>query len=352
MNRPILSVIIPYYNGENYIENTVKTVLGSNFKDLEVLIIDDGSTEASGSICDKLARKYNKLKVIHKKNGGIADARNRGVHEANGKYITFVDQDDTLEPEMYSFLISILERHECDLVVSDFYMTDGKTGEKKKADFITKNLLLHEEEIKELRKWLVMGEIMPAPKVCIPPNIWNCIISSDMIKENSIRFESFIRYDDDWVFLLRCLAFCRRVFVCKEAFYNWLIHDSSESHTAKYLPQIEEKYMKLKEFKSDYIKNWCKAKDEELEAFNAYFDINTTYVTICNEAVSGNDLSFSRQVIRKVMKDNGLEKFPKPIRQQAIKNLIHKKGNRAGVIYILAKSHLYYAALSACRKNR
>ena len=352
MSRPVLSVIIPYYNGEVYIENTVKSVLESTLKDLEILLIDDGSPGTSGSICDHLACKYDNLHTIHKENGGIADARNRGVREAKGKYITFVDQDDTIETDMYSSLIDILEKYDCDLISSNFNTIDVNTGKRKKADTIRKDELLSEKEIKKLRKWLVMGEVMPSPEVRIPPNIWNCIISSDLVNRNDIRFESFIRYDDDWVFLLRCLAYSKSVFLCEHAYYNWMIHNASESHTAKYMPDIVERYENLKKFKLEYIKNWCIVTDEEIESFAAYFNVNTVYVTICNESVSGNKLSVRRQVVRDVIQRNKSKHLAKETEQQAINALIKKKGNRAGLIYKLAARHFYYLALAACRVKR
>ena len=352
MSRPILSVIIPYYNGEVFIENTVNSVLKSTLKDLEIILIDDGSPGTSGSVCDQLASKYEKLHTIHKENGGIADARNRGIRESNGKYIAFVDQDDTIDPEMYLSLIDILEKHNCDLISSNFFMTDVKTGKKEIADIIKKDELLLDERIKELRKWLVMGEVMPAPYVSIPTSIWTCVISSDLVKSNNIRFESYIRYDDDWVFLLRCLSYCKSLFLCKQAYYNWLIHDASESHTAKYMPDILERYENLKKFKLEYIKNWCNATDEEIEAFVAYFDANTVYVTIRNESVSGNKLSVSRKMVKDVIQRNKSKNVAKETKQHAINALIKKKGVRAGIIYKLALYHFYYLALAACSVKR
>ena len=352
MRKPILSVIIPYYNGEKYIENTIKSVLKSTLKDLEILLIDDGSPGDTGNICDYLANKYNNLHAVHKENGGIADARNRGIREANGKYIAFVDQDDTIDPDMYLSLIGIIEKYNCDLISSNFYMTDAGTGKKEISAIIKTNELLSEERLKELRKWLVMGEVMPPPEASIPTSIWTCVISSDLIKNNNIHFDSFIRYDDDWVFLLRCLAYSKNVYLCKQAYYNWMSHDASELHTAKYMPDIVERYENLRKFKLEYINNWCNATDEEIESFAAYFRVNAVYMTIYNESVGNNKLSVSRQMIRNVIQSNKSKVAVKESEQCAIKALIKKKGNKAGVVYKLAVHHLYYLALVACKIKR
>ena len=352
MSRPILSVIIPYYNGELYIEKTVKSVLESTLKDLEILLIDDGSPGTSGNVCDYLACKYDNLYTIHKKNGGIADARNSGIREAKGRYLAFVDQDDTIDPKMYLSLIGALEKYDCDLISSNFYMTDVNTGKREIADIIKKDELLLDEGLKELRKWLVMGEVMPVPEIRIPPNIWTCVISSDLVRDNNIRFDSYIRYDDDWVFLLRCLAYSKNVFLCKQAYYNWLIHDKSESHIAKYLPDIVEKYENLKRFKLEYIKCWCSATDEEIGSFIEYFNVNTVYETICNESVSGHKLSVSRQTIRDVLQRNKTQFATKEAEHRAVKALLKKKGYKAGIAYKLAVHHLYFLAFTACRIKR
>ncbi len=349
MKKPVLSVIIPYYRGESYIENTVASVLNSTLKDLEILLIDDGSPGDSGKKCDQLAFGIENVVAIHKENGGIADARNRGIREASGKYIAFVDQDDTIDPEMYLSLIGILEQNGCDLITSNFLVTNIRSGKQEISDSIKKDALLSGGGLEDLRKWLVMGEVMTVPEVRIPPNIWNCVISSDLIKRNDIRFESFIRYDDDWVFLLRCLAYSKKVFLCKKAYYNWLIHDDSESHTARYIPDIVTRYENLKRFKTDYIKKWCSVGKDEMEAFAAYFNVNTAYVTICNEAVGGNELSVSRNIIQGVLQKNKSEDVSKEAARNAVKALVKKKGTRAGAVYKLAYHHLIYLALSACR---
>ena len=93
-DAPKLSIIIPVYNGEHYIENTVRSVLSSSWHDLELLLIDDGSTDSSLAICNRLAETDTRIKVYHKANGGIAEARNYGLIHANGNHIGFCDQDD------------------------------------------------------------------------------------------------------------------------------------------------------------------------------------------------------------------------------------------------------------------
>lgn len=97
----MLSVVVPVYNIENYIEKCINSIIASSYKDIEIILVDDGSTDKSGEICDRFAAKDNRIKVIHKQNGGLVSARKAGVRIATGKFITFVDGDDFIHEELY-----------------------------------------------------------------------------------------------------------------------------------------------------------------------------------------------------------------------------------------------------------
>lgn len=111
-----LSIIIPVYNNENYLRPALQSVLAQTYPDFEVLVIDDGSTDGSLAICREFAQKDKRLRVIQKENGGVSSARNRGLEEAAGQYIAFVDGDDCIDPEMYTTMITILQDTGADLV--------------------------------------------------------------------------------------------------------------------------------------------------------------------------------------------------------------------------------------------
>lgn len=100
-NKPLISVIVPVYNVQKYVRKSVESILQQTYKNLEIILVDDGSTDESGKICDMLARSDNRVTVIHKKNGGLSDARNAGLDRATGELIGFVDSDDYIEKNMY-----------------------------------------------------------------------------------------------------------------------------------------------------------------------------------------------------------------------------------------------------------
>ena len=112
---PKLSIIVPVYNVEKYIRKCIDFILGKTFKDFELILVDDGSPDNCGEICESYARNDNRIRVIHRANGGLSAARNTGLSYATGKYIGFVDSDDYVSPVMYEKLINSIEKHNADI---------------------------------------------------------------------------------------------------------------------------------------------------------------------------------------------------------------------------------------------
>ena len=111
----MISVIVPVYNVEKYLRRCVETIQKQTYADLEIILIDDGSTDDSGKICDDFSKGDRRIKVIHKKNEGLSAARNTGMENATGEYITFVDSDDYIDSKMYEKMIMALESSHCDI---------------------------------------------------------------------------------------------------------------------------------------------------------------------------------------------------------------------------------------------
>ena len=112
MIEPLVSVIVPVYNVEKYLEKCVYSLLQQTYKNIEIILVNDGSTDESGKMCENLAQEDDRIKVFHKKNGGLSDARNYGVERATGEYIGFVDSDDYVHERMYEKLLSAILRNE------------------------------------------------------------------------------------------------------------------------------------------------------------------------------------------------------------------------------------------------
>lgn len=184
----LLSVIIPVYNVKPYLEKCVESIVDQTYHNLQIILVDDGSTDGSQTICDELAQKDSRIVVIHKENGGQSTARNVGMDRAKGDYIAFVDSDDWLERNMYEVLINQLEAHDADLVACSFYECKG---DEKKAVGDSKNIsVFNTEEIfinKNQLRFLV----------------WNKVFRRSFVEK--LRFVPGQVYED--------FHFCRQVFL-------------------------------------------------------------------------------------------------------------------------------------------
>lgn len=120
--QPLLSVIIPIYNVEKYLRRCIDSVIKQTYNNLEIILVDDGSPDNSGSICDEYARKDQRIKVIHQENAGLSGARNSGISVANGDFITFVDSDDWIDKDMYSQMLQYQRNNDLDIICADTYL--------------------------------------------------------------------------------------------------------------------------------------------------------------------------------------------------------------------------------------
>lgn len=117
---PIISVIVPVYKVEKYLERCVSSLINQSLEDMEIILVDDGSPDQSGALCERLQEKDERILVIHKKNGGLSSARNAGMKVARGKYIGFVDSDDDVELDMFQVMVAVAELNNADFVMSDY----------------------------------------------------------------------------------------------------------------------------------------------------------------------------------------------------------------------------------------
>ena len=125
---PLISVIVPVYNVEDYLAACINSIIAQSYSNLEIILIDDGSTDSSGKICDKFASTDTRIRVIHKQNGGLSDARNHGIDIATGYYIIFVDSDDTITPDAIATLYSLASEHNAAIAMATFDTRRNNSG--------------------------------------------------------------------------------------------------------------------------------------------------------------------------------------------------------------------------------
>ena len=204
---PKISVIVPIYNVEKWLRRCVDSILAQTFTDFELLLIDDGSTDGSGVICDEYAGKNSRIRVFHKPNGGVSSARNIGLDNARGEWITFVDSDDWVELEYLECLLSNVGGAElsiCDFVIrgSDEVWTDkietGLISKDKLAAFYT--------------------ETYPYCHLTAP---WIKLYKKSIIEENNIRFKEDINTLEDTIFVLEYLRWVENITCSNRKLYNY-----------------------------------------------------------------------------------------------------------------------------------
>ena len=187
MNKPELTIIVPVYNVERYIEGCINSILAQTFINFELILIDDGSTDMSGKICDIYADKDRRIKVIHQRNAGVSEARNTGIELIRGKYVSFIDADDYLHPEMYNTLVSVLDEFHTDVAIC------GMARVTLEGEIISQNY--GGEKIYNRDEMLKAIFSLPNP---IGPGCWNKVFRWE--DNYQCRFQKGMRIAEDMLF--------------------------------------------------------------------------------------------------------------------------------------------------------
>lgn len=212
-NDIMVSVIIPVYNSKNYLENTIQSVLNQSYKNFELLLIDDGSTDESGIICDKYKELDSRVKCIHQTNGGISHARNIGIENARGKYIAFSDDDDEMSPKCLKSAVAFAEKEKLDLVRYNYRheYIDGTVIKKVRRKTFPKEIVEHISTWNDYMKIIRCGQV-----------VWAGIYNRNFINHNRIRFDETILYGiEDYIFLISCIMQSKRTGILPECLYTW-----------------------------------------------------------------------------------------------------------------------------------
>lgn len=193
----IVSIIVPVYKTEQYLERCVSSLIHQTIQEIEIILVDDGSPDNSGILCDQFAEMDSRIKVIHKANGGLSSARNAGMAAAKGRYIGFVDSDDDIELDMYRKMSSIADTNQVDFVMSD-YLRIQANGKKYVKTLDIDCGLYSKEKIRQcIFPSLIMGENLDYGPLL---SVWHCLYRRDFLDTNGLRFEDDIRWSEDNIF--------------------------------------------------------------------------------------------------------------------------------------------------------
>lgn len=222
--KHLISIIIPAYNCETTIRETLESILSQPVTDYELLIINDGSTDNTKMILQEYETQNRRVRVKTIKNSGPAEARNVGIQEAQGEYLMFVDSDDTLQPDALNRIEQILQKRPADLILFGFYIRN--TIEKQAfAYHVSDCFLSNPQEIGSAFANLYFNNLLN--------QIWNKVYHADLIRTQNIRFQDY-PYGEDRLFVLDVLQKCQNVQVLEDCFYNYFMRSTQSLVTRFY----------------------------------------------------------------------------------------------------------------------
>jgi len=233
MSNPKVSVIIPVYNVENYLRKSLDCIINQSLKDIEIICINDGSTDNSLKILEEYAQKDNRIIVIDKENGGVATARHAGMKVAKGDYIAFVDPDDWVDTRMYEEMYSISKEKDLDISICASYSCREKNGviQKSKGHYSLKgvpkkyfNKVFSNED--------VIDDIFKFPATC-----WCKLHKREFLEKNNIYFQD-IRVGEDQLFFFQSFIYAKRIYIINKFLYYYRKNRKDSAMTRKNVPNL------------------------------------------------------------------------------------------------------------------
>lgn len=275
--KELISIIVPIYNVEEYLEKCIESIIKQTYENLEIILVDDGSTDNSGKICDIYAKKDERIKTIHRENSGVSVTRNIGLENCNGEYIGFVDPDDYISPTMYEILYDTLKRNNADISMCSYQCFDSE-----KIEFTKSNNEISYNKNEALKELILDKDITS--------HLWNKLYKKDLFNEVSFPINKI--YEDVGTIYF-VLEKANLIIYNKSIQYAYfqrstsLCNSISEKKMNNYIEMIDDRYKYLKSnfkeleeilnisrIQSSLIFNYIVAKDKNKELFNSQLLVN------------------------------------------------------------------------------
>ena len=271
-----LSIIVPVYNVELYLNECVESILKQTYKNFEIILVDDGSLDNSGVLCDELAKENPSIKVIHQENKGLPHARNAGLKIATGDYIGFIDSDDYISEDMYKTMIESLEETQSDMAVCNF-QTFNKLGNNPVYQRYQDEAIVFDKS--DVLKFYQ----------CALDSSWNKVYRGNIIKDNGIWFEdkSIVAQEDFW-FLVRYCSHISKISSIAEPYYHYRERKSSITKS-KSDKDIVSRCLHFVEISGDYMEK-CSRGDN---VFYEHLLLNMMFASINNVPVPKLDVIYN-----------------------------------------------------------
>ena len=196
-NKTLVSVVVPVYKVEKYLDRCVKSLVNQTYKDIEIILVDDGSPDSCPGLCDEYRNKYENIRVVHKKNGGLSSARNAGLSEAKGEYVGFVDSDDDVDVHMYERMYQVITSEKVDFVMSDYIRVLDEGNQYLKTLDIQEGRYDKAAIREKIFPQLIMGENLEYGPLL---SVWHCLYRTEFLKEHQLTFDEEVRWSEDNIF--------------------------------------------------------------------------------------------------------------------------------------------------------
>ena len=243
--NPKVSVIVPIYNVEKYLERCLKSLVNQSLQEIEIILIDDGSTDNSPLICDQYAKQDGRIKVVHKQNQGLGMARNTGLELASGEYVVFIDSDDFIEKNAYQEMYDMIKSENAEMLITNYYEYITNTGEKKEMKTVRNVRIVEGEEIKKVACQMVGFSPLEKNEDDIGMSVWKNMYLRKFIEENQIKFYSEREYvSEDAIFQLVTVPKMKKVILSTNCYYYYCQNDN-QSLSATFRESKFEEYKKL-----------------------------------------------------------------------------------------------------------
>lgn len=285
----LVSVIVPVYNVEKYLARCIQSVCGQSYQGLEIILVDDGSKDKSGVICDEYAERDGRIKVIHKENGGLGDARNAGVEKAEGKYLLFVDSDDRIHENLVRNTVETAEKNQADMVIFDYIGEEENGNLTDRFTFpFSANRVIEVAEEKEL----IMRSCSAVNK----------LIRRELWKESGFQFPKG-RYYEDLATIPKVMTKTKKIVYLPEVYYYYLMRDGSIMHSRNFEKNYEDRTWAVDQLLEYFEReNLIETYRNELE----YLVFENTYFVPSKEIV----LNDRKSEYLKKFRDYVYNKFP------------------------------------------
>lgn len=242
---PKVSVIVPVYKTEQFLDKCINCLINSTLKEIEIILVDDGSPDNSPKICDYYATKDSRIKVIHQQNGGLSNARNVGINAAQGEYICFIDSDDFVSPDMFDKMYNLSETHNLDIASCGYSKVDLNGNIISLNPHPYSDLILSKPEINKM--------LESAHKTQVIWYVWRNMYKKRIILENNIFFNEELKFAEDSIFNLYSFAYAKRIGVLEDLLYFY--RDAPNSLTSrKGKTYLEENLIRQYCEKKEYYK--------------------------------------------------------------------------------------------------